>query len=110
MKKQKTWGEQMKQTAYNITHANQLAKQKEAAEKRASRNAVLGGGGIIISVIVSTLINKTYWKLYIKRNNSRLVDLERKISATEDAVNDLVNDIYTTDEVTPEPAEENIDG
>lgn len=75
-------------TANNIIHANENAKKREAAEKRAMRNAAIGGATTLTAVIAGAISSYAWKKKYFSLEK-RLDDIEKTLygkSSSDDVV------------------------
>lgn len=77
-------------TANNIIHANENARKREAAEKRAMRNAAIGGATTLTAVIAGMISSYTWKKKYFSLER-RLNDIEKTLYGKQD--NDDVIDV-----------------
>lgn len=70
-------------TANNIIHANENAKKREAAEKRAMRNAAIGGATTLTAVIAGAISSYTWKKKYFSLEK-RLDSIEKTLYGKPD--------------------------
>lgn len=80
----------IKETINNVLHANENAKLRKEAEKRARRNAIMGCTGVaatgIASIVLSHNWRKRFEKVSLGKEEAlmdRISDLEDRISALE---------------------------
>lgn len=85
----------IKRTANNIWHANENAKAREAAEKAAKRNAIIGGTGTVIACMAG-IISRHHWcKKYLSLE--RRIDEYVSINETlELRISELENKVVNT--------------
>lgn len=97
-KKTETMWDKVKSTTDNLIHANSNARAKEEAEKRARRNAIVGGVGII-GVVTMAIIDKLTWK---KRLNKALATAdisEERAELLQRTIDDLKEKVDNFEEV-----------
>lgn len=87
-KKPETMWTKVKDTATNVLHANENAKAKKEAEKRARRNAIFGGIGIL-GVGALGIIDRIMWKKRINAMKALGNVDEERAKMLEDAVSNL---------------------
>ena len=57
---------ELKETATNVLNANENARKRKEAEKRAKRNALLGGSSIIAGAVACIYTHCAWRKRYLR--------------------------------------------
>lgn len=87
-KTNETMWDKVKDTANNVAHANSNARKAKEAEKRARRNAVAGGVGIlgigIIAIVDRISWNKRYKKIMANKEKDK-----KRVDILQDQINNI---------------------
>jgi len=83
-----TW-EKMKKTASNVIHANENAKKAEEYKRKAKRNAVIGGGGIVATLAASVLVAKKHTSSIRSVYDKSVKDLSMQLEEMHKYITDL---------------------